>query len=572
MIKRDKTQKGMWKRTIGIYRHIRIPWMLYAADVVLGIAGTKVALLYIPYLSQLETGDVESMGVLWAYVGLMLLNVAVRTLNRVPAFYAESMVTRDMQNRLVGHALRLPMRTLERTGTRLVSWVTQDATFVHALISVAVGFITGLASLYMSVTSMQAIDTSMLFLVPFILAYILFSTWFEGKCLFLRQRRERVAASELTAYMSEHLGFFTQIKQLHSRREESERGRAAVRRMYDADIYAAVITLVNNFVSGSLNQVITILVFVLGVPLVNAGAMTITELQAFRTYVMLAYQSLQTLPGTYTNFMYYNGQLFNVANLMAEREEDYAQERTMDMQDQDLVFDHVSFAYGQAPVIKDASFTIPKGKVTMIAGPNGSGKTTLFKLIERFYTPESGTIRFGPHDVRSIQLQEWRQSFAYVLQDPQFFNGTIRDNINYGMGREVAPEETESAAKLACADGFIRELPGGYDFVIGENGSRLSAGQRQRIAIARAVMLDPAYLLLDEATCNMDIYSEAEVNQALRKLMKNRTTVMISHDMKMLKDADHVVVLNGGVIEGEGPREEVVQRCGLLKQLVEANT
>ena len=169
-----------------------------------------------------------------------------------------------------------------------------------------------------------------------------------------------------------------------------------------------------------------------------------------------------------------------------------------------------------------------------------------------------------------MDLGEWRQSFAYVLQEPQLFDGTVRENIAYGLDREVTDEEVESAARLARADEFIRALPGGYGFEIGENGCRLSAGQRQRIAIARAVMLDPAYLLLDEATCNLDVVAEQEVTEALLGLMRGRTTVMISHNMEMLRRADHVVVLNNGVVEASGTRDEAEAKSPTLNKLLQA--
>ncbi len=209
-------------------------------------------------------------------------------------------------------------------------------------------------------------------------------------------------------------------------------------------------------------------------------------------------------------------------------------------------------------ISKKISLTIPKGKLTVLVGPNGSGKTTLFKLLERFYTPTSGSIRFGDYPAQEMNLQEWRQSFAYVLQDPQLFDASIRDNIAYGMDRAVSDEEIMSAARIAMADGFIAQLPGGLDFMIGENGCNLSAGQRQRVALARALMLDPAYLLLDEATCNMDHAGERMVTDAILKLMEGRTTVMISHNMEILERADHVVVLNQGHVEADGTREEAL--------------
>lgn len=568
---RTKTSKGMWKRTIGLFRNIRIPWLLYLLQVVLGIISAKVAVLYVPYATELKLGHITDTNFVWYYVGLLLLATSMQIAERIPSFYASAAVGRNLQNKLLSRSLHLPVKSFESKASQIVSWITQDCAFADGLLTSVIGFITGMFSTYMSVTAMSGIDTTMLYIVPFILVYVLFSTWFEGKMMFLRQRRGRSANAELTAYLSEHLSFFTQIKQLHSANEESVRGKEAIKKYYKAEIYQAVLTLINNFVSTPLTSVITILVFVLGVPKVNSGSLSITELAEFQTYILIAYQAFSSFPNLYTSFMYYNGQLFYISGLMAEKEEVYVRERGMDMEDQDIEFENVSFGYGEEPIIKNATFTIPKGKTTVIVGPNGSGKTTIFKLIERFYTPDSGKVRFGSYDAETIHLHEWRQSIAYVLQDPQLFNGTIRENINYGMSRDVSEEETESAAKLAFADEFINELPGGYDFVIGDNGSKLSAGQRQRIAIARAVMLDPAYLLLDEATCNMDIYSEKTVTAALMKLMEGRTTVMISHDMKMLNSADHIVVLNEGIVEAEGEKEEVTKNSEILQKLIAAN-
>lgn len=569
---KQKTQKGMWKRMFGLFRNIKIPWHLYILQVILGVVSTKVALLYVPYETDLKLGNIDNPSLLWGYIGLLLLATGTAIISRVPEFYATATVNRNLQNKLISRSVHLPMKSFERNGSQIVSWITQDCEYADGLITSMIGFITGMASTYMSVTSMSAIDTTMIFIVPFILVYIIFSTWAEGKLMFLRERRGRGALSELTAYFSEHLGFFTQIKQLHSQEEEVRRGKEAIDRYYKAEVYQSVLTLIDNFVSSPITSVITILIFVLGVPKVRDGSITIAELAAFQSYILIAYQSLSSLPGLYTNLMYYNGQLFYISSLMAEKEEVYERTQTMDMPDQDIIFDNVTFGYQEEePIICEASFTIPHGKTTALVGPNGSGKTTLFKLLERFYTPDLGNIRFGAYQAENIHLQEWRQSIAYVLQDSQLFNGTIRENINYGMDREVLQEETESAAKLACADEFIRELPGGYDFEIGENGCRLSAGQRQRIAIARAVMLDPSYLLLDEATCNIDKSSERAVTNALKKLMEGRTTVVISHDMKMLEQADHVVVLNRGRVEAEGTRAETEQNSEILKKLMAAS-
>lgn len=567
----NKSTKGMWKRTLKLYTKFKVPWHLYIISVIVGAVSAKLTMLYVPYLSEMQTGNIQQEGVVIGYLGFTLLSVIISIVDRIPEFYASAMVNRNLQNRLIDKSLRMPFISYEKNASQIVSWITYDCSCAHGLISSVVGFITGMVTAVMSIMEMTVIDQTMAFIVPFVVIYVIFSTWLEGKLMFLRERRGRRAKAELTAYLAEHLGFFTQIKQLHSGKEEMIRGKKAVNNYYRADIYQSVLTLIDGVVSGSIGSIINILVFVLGVPKVREGAMDLTQLVQFQSYILIAYNSLSLLPGIYTSFMYSNGQLFYVAGLMDEPEEDYKNGRTMDIPDEDIAFRNVSFSYGEKPVIKNASFTVPKGKVTVIAGPNGAGKTTLFKLIERFYTPDSGSIKFGEYDAKDMLLPEWRQSFTYVLQEPRLFNGTVAENITYGMGREVTQEEIAAAAKLAGADEFINELPEGYNFEIGDNGDRLSAGQRQRIAIARAVMLDPAYLLLDEATCNLDVYSEQKVKEALSRLMEGRTTLMITHDMSNLKSADNIIVLNDGEVEACGDYDTALANSETLRQLVAAS-
>ncbi|MDE6111696.1 MAG: hypothetical protein K2F65_07255, partial [Eubacterium sp.] len=254
------SKKGMWKRTLGLYRNIRIPWVLYIVQVILGIISSKVALLYIPYETDLKLGNIDDPNLILGYVGLMLLSVAMNIISQIPQFYASSTVTRNLQNKLINHSLRLPMKSFESNASQIVSWITQDCEFADGLITSVIGFITGIAATYMSVTSMSAIDSTMIYLVPFIAVYIIFSTWLSGKFMYLREKKGRYAESKLTAYLSEHLSYFPQIKQLHSQDEEIKNGKEAIEQFYRADIYQAFMTLLNLFVSGSLTNVITILI------------------------------------------------------------------------------------------------------------------------------------------------------------------------------------------------------------------------------------------------------------------------------------------------------------------------
>ena len=220
--------------------------------------------------------------------------------------------------------------------------------------------------------------------------------------------------------------------------------------------------------------------------------------------------------------------------------------------------ENVSFSYSDTPTLNGVNFRIPKGQITAIVGPNGAGKSTLFKLLERMYDPDSGMLRFGEEDIKKYDLSSWRGSFAIVSQDKPLLSGTVRENILYGVRRKVEEDELIRVAKLANIYDFVMATPGGFDAPVGMGGSNFSGGQRQCIAIARAMMRNPDYLLLDEATSNLDAKSEKMVSQALTNLMKGRTTVMIAHNYSATRDATHIVVMKDGKVEAEGSPEEML--------------
>lgn len=251
-----------------------------------------------------------------------------------------------------------------------------------------------------------------------------------------------------------------------------------------------------------------------------------------------------------------------------EKEVDKGTE-AVDNPSQDITFEKVSFAYKEKEILGGASLTVPAGKTTAIVGPSGGGKTTLFALLERFYLPQTGRILLGDQDISSFRLHSWRSSIGYVSQESPIMSGTIRDNIAYGMEREVHDEEIERAAKLANASEFIGALPDGFNTQVGERGIKLSGGQRQRIAIARALIRNPRILLLDEATSNLDSTSEHLVQKALEHLMEGRTTLVIAHRLSTVVDADQIAVLENGSITGTGTHQELYEKHSLYRELAE---
>lgn len=233
----------------------------------------------------------------------------------------------------------------------------------------------------------------------------------------------------------------------------------------------------------------------------------------------------------------------------------------------EISFKNVFFSYNKNDVVlKDISISVKKGEILAIVGPSGAGKSTLVDLVPRFYDPVSGEIILDGTDIKSIELQSLRQLMGIVTQDTILFNDSVRNNIAYGS--ETIPlEKIIQAATVANAHSFINELPQGYDTNIGERGVTLSGGQRQRLAIARAVLKNPPILILDEATSSLDTESELLVQQAIERLMENRTTFVIAHRLSTILNADRIVVLDTGKIVESGTNEELLEKGGLYKKL-----
>ena len=238
--------------------------------------------------------------------------------------------------------------------------------------------------------------------------------------------------------------------------------------------------------------------------------------------------------------------------------------------ERDIVLDRVSFGYvPQQPVLHDLSLTIPAGKTTAIIGNNGSGKSTLLKLLQGIYPPDSGRIWLGKSAVDEVKLAQLRRRFGCVLQHNPLFSGTVRDNIAYGETGEVSDEAVVQAAKLADADGFIRQLPQEYGSDVGMGGALLSGGQRQRVAIARTLLSDPDYLLMDEAGASLDHKSDMTIYRTIREHMKGRTIVVVAHDMRTVMEADHIIVLNSGSLEAAGTHEELLKTSSTYRAYLE---
>jgi len=300
----------------------------------------------------------------------------------------------------------------------------------------------------------------------------------------------------------------------------------------------------------------------------QSGHLTVAGLFAYVAALGTASQALRQLAGlqgTFTQGLTAARRLFKALDIEPEIV-DAANAAPLGRDFRTITFDRAGFAYGDAPVLRNVSFTASAGESIALVGPSGSGKSTLLNLLPRFYDLTAGDIRFDDISHRDIAITSLRSRIALVTQDPFLFDDTIRANIAYGNANATA-EQIEQAAKDAAADDFIRALPQGYDTRVGEAGSRLSGGQKQRIAIARAFLKDAPLLLLDEATSALDTQSEVKVQEALERLMKGRTTFLIAHRLSTIRHADQILVLDQGRIVERGTHDQLTRTGGLYASL-----
>lgn len=253
--------------------------------------------------------------------------------------------------------------------------------------------------------------------------------------------------------------------------------------------------------------------------------------------------------------------------ILSHKEQEGRQD--MDYQGYDICFDHVGFSYEDGEqVLRDVSFTAKQGEVTALIGPSGGGKTTVSRLAARFWDADRGTITVGGMNVSGIDPETLLSLYSIVFQDVTLFNNTVMENIRIGR-KDATDEEVLAAAKLAHCDEFIEKLPEKWDSMIGENGSELSGGERQRISIARAFLKDAPIILMDEATASLDVDNESLIQEAISRLIQNKTVLIIAHRMRTVDGVDKIVVLKDGIVAESGIPEELKEADGIYRHMVE---
>ncbi len=566
--------KHLW-RALGYLRHY---WLL-ATGAFLGLLISTAARLVIPRLTQTIIDDGIGAGRLnvavWAAVGMVGMAIAgalFSFLQGVLSARTAQGVAYDLRNQLYAKIQSLSFSYHDRAHTgQLLTRATSDVEMVHQF--VGMGFIQFLSAILMmtgSIALLFATDWQLalitLVLVP--LTFGLFA-FFAGRArpLFMRIQ-QRLA--DLNTVLQENLVGVRVVKAFAREDYEARRYALANRRLFELNLTVGRLTATAIPLVFLIANLALLAVYWIGGYQAIAGRLSVGRIVAFANYIMMAFFPMMML-GMIMAMISQAGasaeRVFEILDAQSEVVEKPDAIELPPIQGR-VAFEHVSFRYfgGGEPVLKDVSFVAEPGQTVALLGATGSGKSTIINLIPRFYDVTEGRVTIDGYDVRDVTLDSLRRQIGIVLQETTLFSGTIRDNIAFG--RLDAPvSEIIAAAKAAEAHDFIMSFPQGYDTPVGERGVTLSGGQKQRIAIARALLLDPRILILDDATSSVDYETEYRIQQALERLMEGRTSFVIAQRIATVLNADQILVLERGEIVARGTHEELLDESPVYAEI-----
>lgn len=569
----------MKKQTIGrILRYVRPYWLLVLLSLLCAACSAGAQLL-IPIF----TGDALDLlvgpgQVQWSALPRLLIYIALAAVLAAVAQQALAMcnnritfsICRDLRNKVSEKLQKLPLSYLDtHPSGDLVSRMVGDVdTFADGLLMGFTQLFTGVITILGTLIIMLRLNPWITAIVVLLTPMSFFVTGFIAKRThkhFQQQAKERGAQTALINELMEG----QRVVKAFGHENESLRDFDAVNdRLSKAALNATFFSSLTNPSTRLVNNIVYAAVALTGALFVGPGGITIGKLSIFLSYASQYAKPFNEISGVVTELQNSVTCAQRIFDLLDEQEEIPDSEETPDPNQMGKVeLENVDFSYvPDRKLIQNLNLQVQPGQRVAIVGPTGCGKTTLINLLMRFYDVNDGAIRTAGKDIRNISRKSLRGCYGMVLQDTWLKAGTVRENIAYGAP-EATEEEIIAAAKAAHAHGFIRRLPGGYDTIIAENGENLSAGQRQLLCIARAMLKLPPMLILDEATSSIDTRTELKIQDAFSKMMQGRTSFIVAHRLSTIRSADVILVMKDGSVIEQGSHKELMKQGGFYANL-----
>lgn len=564
---------SVWKSYVQLIFKADLPWGWIIAVIIATLADSQLSLKFPAYTQKITGGDI-SRPVVFGAVAVILARTIMSGVVRLISNLTHYKIDKNFRALIWEKLLHSPISLFDKEKpTELVSRTSSDAANVSMAFSSVIP--TLIAMLYITagvVRELFLYDWRLAALQIIYIPIYVGVTIYYGSWRFKSNKEAQSKLSELTQFISELISNVPLIKSFVNEDKEDEKGKGFIQSFYKATLRKNIVNWAANPILGLLNLLQSMIVIISGFFLINSGSISFDQWIGYYFYIDLLYGVLDTFVMTYSDVKSSQGATSRIADLLDQPEENYGEGMELKEFNEDLVFDNVTFGYDDKKVLENISFSVPLGKKTAIIGESGGGKTTALSLVQRFYQPQDGSIKFGDTSIDDINLKDWRDSFSYVSQDSPLLSGTIRENILYGVDRPVSDEELREVARLSDADKFIGEFPEGFETQVGESGSKLSGGQRQRISIARALLRDSQFLLFDEPTANLDNQAKDAIQKSIDLLLEDKTSIVIAHDLSTIKDSDQIILIDSGKIDGIGSHEELLETNENYRILIKNRT
>ena len=569
---RAKPSIAVYRRLFAFVRPYRRNLALAAALLVLSTALGLVWPQVVLRVLDLGLHDPALLDrLILALIAVLLVRALIDGLRQYVITWTGERVIFDLRMAIVRHlqSLSLAFFTGRKTG-ELMSHVTSDATLVHGVVTQTIISVLGqVLTLVGGLVVIFVMNWRLALLTLVVAPPIGLLGQYLGRRIRTLSREAQDAQGEAVGVLQEAIAEIRTVQAFTRERYEADRFHDKLFVTFHAVLRRARLSSTLFPLIGFLGFFASIVVLWYGGHQVIAGESTPGQLVAFLLYAGMVAGPVGGLASQWTQVQEAFGAADRIFALLdtAPAVADVPGAAALPSGEGEIAFHAVSFRYANGPVVlDDITAVFRAGETTALVGPSGAGKTTLVSLIDRFYDPTGGRITIDGVDLRGVTIGSLRERIAVVPQEPVLFATSVRDNIRYGR-LDAAPAEIEAAARAANAAEFIARLPEGLETVVGERGVKLSVGQRQRIAIARALLRDAPILLLDEATSSLDNESEYLVQEALGRLMTGRTTIVIAHRLTTVETADRILVLDRGRIVEDGPHAALLERDGLYRRL-----
>lgn len=566
------------KTLIRLFQFVRPYWHLTVLDIVLilGLSSFRMGPAWFAKLIIDNAVPQHSSQLLALYlVGLVGTSLLTNTLNAGETYLEQFVGNRvifDLRNFLYRHLQSQSMSFYDNNQTgQLMSRVTNDVSQVQFFVTQGIARIVNLVvTVILNLAILTLISPLLTLLLLLIVPPLYF---FQKKQMTIMPlfRRVQRRMADLNIVIQENVAGIKLIQAYGREPYEAKRFDDVNNDIRTTRLWTSVNMAIVNPGQEFVTLTSSVMILTVGAWLVMQHKMTIGDLVAFQSYALLMWTPIRWLAQVNQmaqQAMAAGERIFEILDTpfdVAEKPDALV----LPPLHGSVRYENVSFAYGNnPPLLRDLNFEVRPGQTIALVGPSGSGKTTLTNLIPRFYDATTGRVFVDGYDVRDVTLESLRSQIGIVLQESFLFNMTIRENICYGRS-DATEEEMIAASKAACAHDFIMEFPDGYETEIGERGTRLSGGQRQRLSIARAILVNPRILILDEATSSVDTRTDFLIQRALDALMANRTTFVVAHRLSTVQRANTIFLMEGGRIVAQGTHAELLAHNPIYQQLYE---